>query len=153
MENPRSPVVQPFMIRFMKPIDRNFSSNPWHRVSGNHEQVHIRQDSAWNVPEPELALWISSEGTIEGYAIGNDMSSRDIEGETRSICPRQKCMTEVCLGTLFVYSGWSIESRNPDSDDDRKTAASCFSGETTLDQIKRSFIDLVGYLKPLNGFS
>jgi 2-dehydro-3-deoxy-D-arabinonate dehydratase len=52
--------------------------------------VHIRRDSQWNVPEPELTLFLSSEGTIEGYTIGNDMSSRDIEGENPLYLPQAK---------------------------------------------------------------
>ena len=51
------------------------------RVVGHGGKVRIRKDSKWNVPEPELTLFISSEGSIEGYTVGNDMSSRDIEGE------------------------------------------------------------------------
>jgi 2-dehydro-3-deoxy-D-arabinonate dehydratase len=52
-----------------------------HRIAGHQDYVHIRKDSIWDVPEPELTLFISSEGTIEGYTIGNDMSSRSIEGQ------------------------------------------------------------------------
>ena len=118
-----------------------------HRVSGNHEQVHIRQDSAWNVPEPELALWISSEGTIEGYAIGNDMSSRDIEGENPLYLPQAKVYDRsLALGPcLYIPDGpLSPETRIQMMIERQRQVV--FSGETTLDQIKRSFIDLVGYL-------
>src|SRR5690606_7553055 len=52
-----------------------------HRVAGHKQQVSIRKDSAWDVPEPELTLFINSSGKIEGYTVGNDMSSRSIEGE------------------------------------------------------------------------
>lgn len=118
-----------------------------HRVSGNHEKVHIRQDSTWNVPEPELALWVSSEGTIEGYAIGNDMSSRDIEGENPLYLPQAKVYDRsLALGPcLYVPDG----PLNPETRIQmmiERHRQVIFSGETTVDQIKRSFIDLVGYL-------
>src|SRR6188768_1932079 len=57
-----------------------FKSLP-HRVAGHKEKVHIRKDSTWNVPEPELTLFINAAGEIQAYTIGNDMSSRSIEGE------------------------------------------------------------------------
>src|SRR5690242_20537049 len=52
-----------------------------HRVSAHKQDVYIRKDSSWNVPEPELTLYINSKGEIQGYTVGNDMSSRSIEGE------------------------------------------------------------------------
>src|SRR5215831_14039544 len=61
-----------------------------HRVAANGEEVYIRKDSSWNVPEPELALFINSEGSIQGYTIGNDMSSRSIEGENPLYLPQAK---------------------------------------------------------------
>ena len=51
------------------------------RISGTGEAVRIRRDSSWNVPEPELTLFATSNAKIVGYSIGNDMSSRDIEGQ------------------------------------------------------------------------
>src|SRR6478672_8886474 len=61
-----------------------------HRTVGPGDVVRIRKDSQWNVPEPELTLFICSQGTIEGYTIGNDMSSRDIEGENPLYLPQAK---------------------------------------------------------------
>ncbi|HEY2720825.1 MAG TPA: fumarylacetoacetate hydrolase family protein, partial [Chitinophagaceae bacterium] len=61
-----------------------------YRTVGHGAAVRIRKDSKWNVPEPELTLFICSEGTIEGYTIGNDMSSRDIEGENPLYLPQAK---------------------------------------------------------------
>jgi 2-dehydro-3-deoxy-D-arabinonate dehydratase len=60
------------------------------RASGNRGKVRIRKDSTWNVPEPELTLFLSSRGSIEGYTIGNDMSSRSIEGENPLYLPQAK---------------------------------------------------------------
>ena len=61
------------------------------RTVGTDGTVRIRKDSTWDVPEPELTLFITASGQIAGYTIGNDMSSRSIEGETRYICPKPKC--------------------------------------------------------------
>src|SRR6185436_10099797 len=66
-----------------------FKATP-HRVAGPNQAVRIRRDSKWNVPEPELALVINSHGQIIGYTIGNDMSSRDIEGENPLYLPQAK---------------------------------------------------------------
>jgi 2-dehydro-3-deoxy-D-arabinonate dehydratase len=60
------------------------------RVAAHKEKVFIRKDSSWNVPEPELTLFINSKGNIQGYTIGNDMSSRDIEGENPLYLPQAK---------------------------------------------------------------
>ncbi|MGE7774713.1 fumarylacetoacetate hydrolase family protein [Chitinophaga sp. NPDC101104] len=73
-----------------------FKATP-HRVSGHREVVYIRPDSKWDVPEPELTLFVSSQGTIEGYTIGNDMSSRSIEGENPLYLPQAK-VYEKCAG-------------------------------------------------------
>jgi 2-dehydro-3-deoxy-D-arabinonate dehydratase len=64
-----------------------FKANP-HRVAGPGRPVKIRRDSKWNVPEPELALAVNSRGEIVGYTVGNDMSSRDIEGENPLYLPQ-----------------------------------------------------------------
>src|SRR5271170_1247113 len=66
-----------------------FKSFP-HRVAGHNQEVYIRKDSSWNVPEPELTLFINSSGKIQGYTIGNDMSSRSIEGENPLYLPQAK---------------------------------------------------------------
>ncbi|WP_126248193.1 fumarylacetoacetate hydrolase family protein [Chitinophaga rhizosphaerae] len=73
-----------------------FKATP-HRVSGHREVVYIRPDSKWDVPEPELTLFVSAQGTIEGYTIGNDMSSRSIEGENPLYLPQAK-VYEKCAG-------------------------------------------------------
>ena len=73
-----------------------FKATP-HRVSGHREVVYIRSDSKWDVPEPELTLFVSAHGTIEGYTIGNDMSSRSIEGENPLYLPQAK-VYEKCAG-------------------------------------------------------
>lgn len=73
-----------------------FKATP-HRVSGHRQVLFIREDSSWDVPEPELTLFVSSHGTIEGYTVGNDMSSRSIEGENPLYLPQAK-VYEKCAG-------------------------------------------------------
>src|ERR1700744_1011905 len=82
-----------------------FKATP-QRVSGPNQPVYIRKDSSWNVPEPELTLFINSKGNIQGYTIGNDMSSRSIEGENALYLPQAK-IYEKCAGLgpcLYVTS-------------------------------------------------
>jgi 2-dehydro-3-deoxy-D-arabinonate dehydratase len=80
-----------------------FKSTP-HRVVGPGEKVNIRKDSTWDVPEPELTLVVTSSGKIVGYTIGNDMSSRSIEGENPLYLPQAKTY-DACaaLGLVFMY--------------------------------------------------
>ncbi|MDQ3623449.1 MAG: fumarylacetoacetate hydrolase family protein, partial [Verrucomicrobiota bacterium] len=79
-----------------------FKATP-HRVAGPGALVRIRRDSKWNVPEPEVALAVNREGAIFGYSIGNDMSSRDIEGENPLYLPQAKVYSACCgLGPGIV---------------------------------------------------
>src|SRR5215211_972308 len=84
-----------------------------YRTVGSGDAVRIRKDSKWNVPEPELTLFISSKGTIEGYTIGNDMSSRDIEGENPLYLPQAKSYNgSAAIGPCLYVPESSID---PDS--------------------------------------
>jgi 2-dehydro-3-deoxy-D-arabinonate dehydratase len=80
-----------------------FFKAPAYRVVGSGDKVRIRKDSKWNVPEPELTLFICSTGTIEGYTVGNDMSSRILKARIHSICHKlnrmmaQRPLARVCL--------------------------------------------------------
>src|SRR6187549_1556114 len=79
-----------------------FKGTP-HRAGGSGGKVRIRRDSKWNVPEPELTLAINRQGVIFGYTIGNDMSSRDIEGENPLYLPQAKVYAGCCaLGPGLV---------------------------------------------------
>jgi 2-dehydro-3-deoxy-D-arabinonate dehydratase len=83
-----------------------FKSQP-HRVAAHGQPVYIRRDSAWNVPEPELTLFINSRGLIQAYTIGNDMSSRSIEGENPLYLPQAKVYERsAALGPcLYIQEG------------------------------------------------
>ena len=118
------------------------------KVVPTGEPVGIRRDSTWNVPEPELALVISSGGQVVGYTIGNDMSSRSIEGENLLYLPQAKTYSRSCslgpwiaLGTPETAARtWSI------SLDIVRQGKSVFTGRTTVGQIKRTFDELAGFL-------
>lgn len=123
-----------------------FKSQP-QRVSAHGEKVYIRRDSSWNVPEPELTLFINSKGLIQAYTIGNDMSSRSIEGENPLYLPQAKVYERsAALGPcLFVPS-------SPISPDSmirmtiHRDGDSVYRGEVAISQIKRSLTELAGWL-------
>ena len=110
--------------------------------------VGIRRDAAWSVPEPELVLVVNSHGRIVGYTIGNDMSSRDIEGENLLYLPQAKIYDGSCaLGPCITVGAseeeartWKIELQI------RRSHAIVFQGDTSVEKIKRPFTELVSYL-------
>ena len=118
------------------------------KVVGTTDSVGIRKDAKWNVPEPELAFVINSRGRIVGFTIGNDMSSRDIEGENLLYLPQAKIYDRSCALGPFVRIAaneaeartWSIRLRID------RGGKPVFQGETSVGNIKRSFEELVGYL-------
>lgn len=124
-----------------------FKSLP-EKVVSPGEAVGIRQDARWNVPEPELALVINSAAQIVGFTIGNDMSSRDIEGENVLYLPQAKIYTGSCAVGPWIVVGpteddarqWSIHLEI------RRDGKTVFSGETRTDKIKRRFDELADYL-------
>jgi 2-dehydro-3-deoxy-D-arabinonate dehydratase len=109
--------------------------------------VRIRRDAKWSVPEPELTLVINNRGTIIGYTIGNDMSSRDIEGENPLYLPQAKVYDGSCALGPCVYLTQEPLSQETKIDlSIRRGGAVVFSGGTTIRSIKRSFSELVAYL-------
>jgi 2-dehydro-3-deoxy-D-arabinonate dehydratase len=124
-----------------------FKSLP-EKVVGPGETVGIRSDAKWSVPEPELAFVINSRGNIVGFTIGNDMSSRDIEGENLLYLPQAKIYERSCaIGPLVVVGANEAEARSWKIHVaiERK-GARVFEGETSVGQIKRTFDELVQYL-------
>ena len=124
-----------------------FKSVP-EKVVSPGEPVGIRCDARWSVPEPELTLVINSSGSIVGFTIGNDMSSRDIEGENLLYLPQAKIYAGSCAIGPWIVVGvreqevrqWAIRLQI-----DRGGQA-VFAGDTCVDQLKRSFSELVEYL-------
>jgi 2-dehydro-3-deoxy-D-arabinonate dehydratase len=124
------------------------------RVSGPDISVAVRSDSSWDVPEPELTLVINRDGEIVGYTIGNDVSSRTIEGENPLYLPQAKVYAK-CAGLGPVIA---LTSELPDVSNlaitltIRRNKEVFFSGESSTSQIHRSFEQLVEYLRRNNEF-
>jgi 2-dehydro-3-deoxy-D-arabinonate dehydratase len=123
-----------------------FKATP-HRVVGHGGAVRIRRDSKWNVPEPELALLVSPGGRITGYTIGNDMSSRDIEGENPLYLPQAKVYDGSCgLGPAILVSAEPLPASTPITLRIEREGRDVFSGATSLADMKRQPTELVEYL-------
>lgn len=124
-----------------------FFKSPSYRVVGDRSQVRIRKDSKWNVPEPELTLFICSEGTIEGYTIGNDMSSRDIEGENPLYLPQAKCYDgSAALGPCLYVSQTPINQDTIIRLEIKRNEQKVFSGQIAINRMKRKHTELAEYL-------
>jgi len=129
-----------------------FKSTP-HRVAGPNQSVRIRRDSKWNVPEPELALVINSLGRIIGYTIGNDMSSRDIEGENPLYLPQAKVYAQSCgLGPGILISEQPLPAETEIHLEIIRASSTAFQGQTRLSELKRKPEELVEYLFRDNTF-
>ncbi len=129
-----------------------FKTTP-HRVVGPNGQVAIRSDARWSVPEPELALLLSPGGKIQGYTVGNDMSSRDIEGENPLYLPQAKVYNRCCaLGPAILVAEEPLLRTTEISMKIIRSSETVFSGSTTLESMKRSFETLVSYLFRDNSF-
>jgi 2-dehydro-3-deoxy-D-arabinonate dehydratase len=124
-----------------------FKSLP-EKVRGPGQSVGIRSDSRWSVPEPELALVINTQGRIVGYTLGNDLSARDIEGENLLYLPQAKIFRGSCALGPAIKLGvdesqvrdWSIELRV------QRAHQVVFSGQTTINRVRRPFSELAQYL-------
>jgi len=117
------------------------------RVVGNGDEVFIRSDSAWNVPEPELTLFINSNGEIQGYTIGNDMSSRSIEGENPLYLPQAKVYEKSCsLGPCLFVPEKPISPNTTISITIRRNQQEVFNNSIQLDRMKRNLPELSAWL-------
>ncbi len=118
-----------------------------HRVAAHKENVFIRKDSKWNVPEPELTLFINSNGKIQGYTIGNDMSSRDIEGENPLYLPQAKVYNRsAALGPCLLVAGQPISLETMIEIAIKRDGKIVFQNEIQLNRMKRNFTELAEYL-------
>ena len=118
------------------------------KVVGPGEAVGIREDSKWNVPEPELTLVVNSRKELVGYTIGNDMSSRDIEGENLLYLPQAKVYDRSCaVGPWLVMGANEGEVREwTIGVEIERAGKNNFEGETSINNIKRTFGELVDFL-------
>jgi 2-dehydro-3-deoxy-D-arabinonate dehydratase len=128
-----------------------FFKSPGPKVVGHLHEVGIREDATWNVPEPELGLVINSSREVIGFTIGNDMSSRDIEGANPLYLPQAKVYTAACsMGPglmIMPVDGWLKTTIKINITRGGKSA---FDGEVHTGKIHRSVNDLVDYLTRSN---
>ena len=123
------------------------------RARGHLDKVCIRSDSTWDVPEPELTLAINQYGKVFGFSIGNDMSSRSIEGENPLYLPQAKIYRGSCaLGPCLLICD-SLDRNTKISIEISRSGSTVFSGSIEIDQIKRTFDELAEYLFRDNDFS
>jgi 2-dehydro-3-deoxy-D-arabinonate dehydratase len=124
-----------------------FFKSPPYRVVGSGAKVRIRKDSKWNVPEPELTLVINPSGKIVGYTIGNDMSSRDIEGENPLYLPQAKSYDGSCaIGPAVLVAEQRIGKSTEIRIEILRAGKPAFAGSTSLERMKREPEELVEYL-------
>ncbi len=117
------------------------------RAVGHNGHVRIRKDSAWNVPEPELTLFINKQHQIAGYLIGNDMSSRDIEGENPLYLPQAKVYDAAAgIGPCLLVTEKPLAPETVISMRIYRAQQEVFQGETHISQMKRSHEELREYL-------
>ena len=130
-----------------------FKATP-HRVRGTGEALRIRSDSTWNVPEPELALVLSPDLRIVGYTIGNDMSSRDIEGDNPLYLPQAKMYDQCCgLGPWITLADSMPPRESMEIQlDIQRDGRTVFDGHTSVSEMSRGFEELVGWLGRDNSF-
>ena len=123
-----------------------FKSAGW-RVVGPGRAVRIRDDAKWSIPEPELTLVINARGQLVGYTIGNDMSSRDIEGENPLYLPQAKVYNGSCaIGPAVLLSERPLPKTTAIRLEISRADAVAFSGNTTLAELKREPEELIAYL-------
>lgn len=123
-----------------------FKATP-NRVVGPGGKVRIRRDSTWDVPEPELTLVITSKGNIIGYTIGNDMSSRSIEGENPLYLPQAKTYDGcAALGPCIYVTKDPLPPNTLIQLEIARNGQKVFEGSIAIDQIKRTFKELAGFL-------
>jgi len=123
-----------------------FKSTP-HRVVGHKQKVRIRKDSTWDVPEPELTLVVTSSGKIVGYTIGNDMSSRSIEGENPLYLPQAKTY-DACaaVGPCIYVTEKPLDKNSNIRLEIKRNGTSVFEGTIAVSQMKRTPEELVSFV-------
>jgi len=118
-----------------------------HRVAAPGAAMHLRRDSKWMVPEPELTLVITRNGKLIGHTVGNDLSCRDIEGENPLYLPQAKSFRlSAAVGPCIFITNEALPSTTTIAIDIVRAGTSVFSGDTTLAQLKRTPEELIGWL-------
>jgi 2-dehydro-3-deoxy-D-arabinonate dehydratase len=123
-----------------------FKSAGW-RAVGHHMPIRVRDDSTWNVPEPELTLVLNARGEIAGYTVGNDVSSRDIEGENPLYLPQAKVYDGACaLGPGIALTEAGLLRDLPIALSIARSGEIVFTGEVRTSQMKRTLEELASYV-------
>jgi len=123
-----------------------FKSTP-HRIVGHNDFVRIRKDSTWDVPEPELTLVVTSSGKIIGYTIGNDMSSRSIEGENPLYLPQAKTYDGcAAIGPCIYVTNEPLDRNTTIYLEISRNDKAVYEGSVGISQIKRTFEELVSFV-------
>ncbi len=118
-----------------------------HRIVGHGGKVRIRKDSTWDVPEPELTLMVTSSGKIIGYTIGNDMSSRSIEGENPLYLPQAKTYDGcAAIGPCLYITNKPLDPSTSIQLDILRNDKIIFSDSIAISQMKRSFEELTSFV-------
>lgn len=129
-----------------------FKATP-HRVAAPGAAMHLRRDSKWMVPEPELTLVITRTGTLIGHSVGNDLSCRDIEGENPLYLPQAKSFKlSAAVGPCIRVTNDPLPPGTFIKVTIVRSGAVVFSGDTTLAQLKRTPQELIGWLYKDNDF-
>jgi 2-dehydro-3-deoxy-D-arabinonate dehydratase len=123
-----------------------FKSTPY-RCVGPGEKVRVRKDSTWNVPEPELTLVINNKGKIIGYTVGNDMSSRSIEGENPLYLPQAKSYDgSAAIGPCIYVPAAPISPETIIRMQIKRDGTMMYADEVAINKMKRSHTELVEFL-------
>lgn len=123
-----------------------FKAAGW-RVVGPNGKIHVRKDARWSVPEPELVLVLNKDGQIIGYTLGNDVSSRDIEGENPLYLPQAKVYDGSCaLGPAIWIDGQPLDLDAEITLVVERAGKPMFQGSVPLSRIRRRFDELAEYL-------
>jgi 2-dehydro-3-deoxy-D-arabinonate dehydratase len=124
-----------------------FFKSTSHRVVGPNGHVRIRKDSTWDVPEPELTLFVTSSGKIVGYTIGNDMSSRSIEGENPLYLPQAKTY-DACaaIGPCIYVTDQQLDSNTNIRLEINRNNQNAFEGNVAISQMKRTPKELATFV-------
>jgi 2-dehydro-3-deoxy-D-arabinonate dehydratase len=139
---------------YVSPRPELFMKATPNRVAGSGQPLRIRQDSKWNVPEPELTLVVNSSMKLVGYTVGNDMSSRDIEGENPLYLPQAKVYDACCgLGPCITLAGGMPAPKQTGIElVIRRGEETVFTGTTNVGQMARTYGELIEWLARDNTF-
>jgi 2-dehydro-3-deoxy-D-arabinonate dehydratase len=139
---------------YVSPRPELFMKATPHRVSGHGQPLRIREDAEWNVPEPELTLVMNKRMQLVGFTVGNDMSSRDIEGDNPLYLPQAKVYDQ-CAGVgpwITLASAMPPRAEIGIALSIRRDGQVVFEGTTGIDQMARTFEELIGWLSRDNSF-